>query len=269
MKETENNRIALVPDATLTDIVFEHRNKAYGAFFLRKIYGSHVTVAVMLSVALFTIALVSPKIIEKLFPNKIAEEVVTEVDLNLISLDQPKEEELPPPPPPPPMEEPPKIAMSEFLEPEVAPDEQVKKDPPKNEEMINPGTMDQDGDPNLEEPVDFGTGDGRIEGPADEIFMYVEEYPEHLNGDVNDFINKNIRYPVKAQNAGIEGRVYVEFVIGTDGTVIDAKAVKGIGFGCDEEAVRVIKLTKWTPAKQNGKPVKLKRIVHIIYKMPE
>ena len=88
-----------------------------------------------------------------------------------------------------------------------------------------------------------------------EIFGMVEEMPSFPGGEVKlvEYIAKNLNYPQEAIEKGIEGRVFVGFIIDVDGSVTDVKLLRGLGGGCDEEAIRVIKsLPKWRPAKQNG-----------------
>lgn len=97
------------------------------------------------------------------------------------------------------------------------------------------------------------------------VFMVVENPPSFPGGDKAriDFLVKNLVYPKHAREAGIEGIVYVTFVIETDGIVSNIEILRGIGGGCDEETVRVIKLMpKWIPGKQNGKEVRVQ------YNMP-
>lgn len=106
---------------------------------------------------------------------------------------------------------------------------------------------------------------------ADQIFTIVEEQPSFQGGGNAAFlkwVGENLDYPSQAQRMGIEGRVYVQFVIEKDGTITDVKAIKGIGAGADEEAVRVIKSApKWTPGKQRGKPVRVRMILPIMFKL--
>ncbi|MFN0048440.1 MAG: energy transducer TonB, partial [Cytophagales bacterium] len=90
--------------------------------------------------------------------------------------------------------------------------------------------------------------------------------PEFAGGTLamQKFIASNIKYPRVASQQGLEGRVIVTFVINGQGEVTNAEVVKGIGGGCDEEAIRVIKmLPKWKPGKQNGRPVSVKFTVPI------
>lgn len=97
------------------------------------------------------------------------------------------------------------------------------------------------------------------EEPTDEIFLVVEEsaQPKGGMGAFYKFLAENIKYPKKARKMGIEGRVIVEMVVGKDGSLTDLKVLKGIGGGCDEEAIRVLKTApKWIPAKQRGRAVR-------------
>jgi protein TonB len=94
----------------------------------------------------------------------------------------------------------------------------------------------------------------------EKIFTFVEEYPEFPGGDkaLREFILNNLNYPEIARKTGITGTVYVQFVVEKDGSISDVKVVRGIGGGCDEEAVRVVKsMPKWKPGKQRGMPVRV------------
>ena len=90
---------------------------------------------------------------------------------------------------------------------------------------------------------------------ASEIFTFVEQMPE-FSGDLNKYLSENIRYPAEALKNDIQGRVVVKFVVREDGSITDSKVIRGIGSGCDEEALRIVNsMPKWKPGKQNGKPV--------------
>jgi len=94
----------------------------------------------------------------------------------------------------------------------------------------------------------------------DEIFTIVQDMPSFPGGDgaMLSYLGKNIKYPTLAKESGIQGTVYVTFVVEKDGRVSDVKVLRGIGGGCDEEAIRVVKsMPRWTPGKQRGKPVKV------------
>ncbi len=93
-----------------------------------------------------------------------------------------------------------------------------------------------------------------------EIFTVVEESPAYPGGDEARirFLQENIQYPQMARESGIQGTVYVTFVVEKNGNVTDVRVLRGIGGGCDEEAIRVIKaMPKWNPGKQRGKPVRV------------
>ncbi|HEY5826457.1 MAG TPA: energy transducer TonB [Cyclobacteriaceae bacterium] len=109
-----------------------------------------------------------------------------------------------------------------------------------------------------------------VKEEVDEIFTIVEE-PASPKGGMPAFykyVGEKIKYPAQARRMGIEGRVFVEFVIGKDGSISEVKAVKGIGAGCDEEAVRIIQSApNWTPGKQRGKSVKQRMVLPITFKL--
>jgi len=103
-----------------------------------------------------------------------------------------------------------------------------------------------------------------------EIFGIVETMPMFRGGEQKlfEFIGNNVVYPQEAIDAGIEGRVFVEFYIERDGTVCDARVLRGIGYGCDEEALRVVGLMpKWYPGKQRGKTVRVRYTLPINFKL--
>ena len=105
---------------------------------------------------------------------------------------------------------------------------------------------------------------------VDEIFTIVEE-PATPKGGMAAFykyVNDKIKYPPQARRMSIEGRVFVEFVVNKDGSISDVKAVKGIGGGCDEEAVRVVQsCPSWSPGKQRGKAVKQRMVLPITFRL--
>ncbi len=122
------------------------------------------------------------------------------------------------------------------------------------------------------EPRDYST---KIEEPeeevVDEIFVIVENFPEPVGGMMAfyEYVQKNMDYPNRARNMSVEGKVFVQFIVFPDGSLRNIKAIKGIGAGCDEEAVRVIKESpvEWLPGKQRGVPVKVKMVLPITFKL--
>jgi len=124
-------------------------------------------------------------------------------------------------------------------------------------------TFDQAGQENQ-------VGMDTVKIPSDEIYMEVDVAPEPLGGMPTffEYIAKNLKYPSDAREAGIEGKVFVQFVVDTDGKITEVKAVRGIGYGCDEEAVRVISGSdKWKPGMKDGKVVKVRMILPITFKL--
>ena len=165
-------------------------------------------------------------------------------------LDIPPTEQPPPPPP--------KIQQPEIIE---VPDE---------EEIEEEIEVDLDVEITEEEVIEEIAFDEPEEEKADEIFLIVEEdaIPDGGMSAFYKYVLKKIKYPSTARRMGIEGKVFVEFVVEKDGTLTSIKAVKGIGAGCDEEAVRVIKShPKWIPGKQRGKAVKQRITLPIAFQL--
>ena len=111
-----------------------------------------------------------------------------------------------------------------------------------------------------------------VEEEIDEVFTVVESYPEPKGGmqAFLKYLYENIEYPKKALRARVDGKVFVQFVVDKDGTLTNLEVIKGVGMGCDEEAIRVLKASpKWNPGKQRGRAVKVKRVLPIIFKYKE
>jgi protein TonB len=105
---------------------------------------------------------------------------------------------------------------------------------------------------------------------VEEIFTIVEDPASPIGGMTAfyKYVGDKIKYPPQARRMGVEGRVFVQFVIDKDGTITEVVAVKGIGAGCDEEAVRILQgAPKWKPGKQRGKPVKQRMVLPITFKL--
>lgn len=113
----------------------------------------------------------------------------------------------------------------------------------------------------------------KVEEPkedVDEIFTIVEETATPKGGMAAfyKYVGSKLKYPSQATRMGVEGKVFVEFVINRDGTIVDVRVVRGIGAGCDEEAVRVVQSSPpWNPGKQRGKPVRQKYTLPIQFKL--
>ncbi|MFP4089206.1 MAG: energy transducer TonB [Cyclobacteriaceae bacterium] len=108
---------------------------------------------------------------------------------------------------------------------------------------------------------------------VEEIFMIVEDYPEPVGGmqSFYEYVATHLEYPAIARANSISGKVFIEFIIKSDGTMKDIKVLKGIGGGCDEEAVRVIKAStaevKWNAGKQRGVPVNVKMVLPLTFSL--
>ncbi len=104
-----------------------------------------------------------------------------------------------------------------------------------------------------------------------EIFEVVEEMPEYPDGGMTglmQFLSKNIKYPAIAQENGVQGRVSVQFVVNTDGSIVNATVVRGVDPYLDKEALRVVNaMPKWKPGKQRGKPVRVKYTVPVMFRL--
>lgn len=94
------------------------------------------------------------------------------------------------------------------------------------------------------------------------------EFKEGGKAKFKEWVKSNIDYPKKAKMMGIRGKVYVECIVNRDGSISDVKVIKGLGFGCDEEAIRLIEATSymWDPAQKDGKPVRQKMIRRVVFK---
>ena len=103
-----------------------------------------------------------------------------------------------------------------------------------------------------------------------EIFQIVEEMPAFPGGEAKlmEYVGKNIKYPQIARETGIQGRVFIGFVVEPDGSVSNVKLLRGIGGGCDEEAMRVVKnMPKWKPGKQRGKAVRVQYMLPVNFRL--
>ena len=256
---------------TLDDIVFENRNKEYGSYYLRQNFSKYLTRATIIGTSIFALLLGGSFAFTKLSQEAREREVL--VDLSATNLDEEKPEEVievPEELPPPPLEEPPpEVAEIKFLPPEPKKDEEVKiEEPPPPAEKIEVAAISNK---NVEgeavknvfapPPPPKEVAVVKVEKAAEEeIFIGVEQQPEFPGGEseMRKFLGKNVQYPAAATRANVSGRVTVQFVVEKDGSIGAVKVLKGIGFGCDEEAIRVVKsMPKWNPGKQNGKPVRV------------
>ena len=255
--------------ADVLDIIFDGRNKEYGAYDLRKTYNKRMVTALVGTAALLALIFLGYFLANTLKPkdNK-TEMIVQDVQLEEVKKEDPKNE--PPPPPPPPKPEPPKVEMAKFTPPKIVKDEEVKEDekPPEVEKLEETkiGTINQEGikDEGIVAPPASDEGKGVVEAPKkveedwDKTFTKVEIESEYPGGTSawQRYLNKSLRYPQDAIDNEVQGTVVVQFIVDKEGVVSDVEAISGAS-ELRDEAVRVIKKSgKWTPAVQNGRQVK-------------
>ena len=166
---------------------------------------------------------------------------------------------------------------------EVPPTEQLPPPPPKIEqpqivEVPDETEIEEDLEIDMDTETDVTETVTEVIAPVIEepkedpntIFTVVEETAAPIGGmsAFYEYVGKKIKYPAQAKRMGIEGKVFVEFVIEKDGSITDVKAIKGIGGGCDQEAERILaSAPKWKPGKQRGKPVRQKMVLPINFKL--
>jgi protein TonB len=162
--------------------------------------------------------------------------------------------EQPPPPPPPPIEQP--IIQEIPDEVEIEDKIEVNFDVDVKETTVIQEVVISEAAP--------------VEEKADVIFDVVETQPNPPGGmsGWNEYLSKNLKYPTQARRMGVEGTVIVVFVVNTDGSIQDVEVLRGIGGGCDEEALRVVSAApKWEPGKQRGRPVRTRMRLPIRFKL--
>lgn len=273
----ETNKIL---SADFLDILFDGRNKQYGAYELRKGYTSRLVKALV-----GTLAVTGLLFFATLFANS-NKDKVTKIEATDITLEEVKQEEKkpepPPPPPPPKMPEPPKVEIAKFTPPKIVEDEKVKEDekPPEVEkiEEAKIGTINQEGikDEGIVAPPVEAKGTGEVVAPKvveedyDKVFTKVENPAEFPGGQDawRRYLERNLQYPDAAQENGTQGVVRVQFVVDREGNISEVTALNNPGDGLAEEAVRIIKKgPKWKPAEQNGRKVIYRHIQAITFRL--
>jgi periplasmic protein TonB len=239
---------------SLEDLVFKKRNKEYGSYYLRKNYRRYITISMIAGLLLLSGAVAYPLISAYMNKSRLIREKEKTVSAEMMNI--PKEELPPPPPPPPPPEA--LVEKVKFTAPVVVEDTNIES-----------GLMTQD---DLSaKPAEAPSEEVEIEIVEEkpqvieqkveaEIFTVVEEQPAYPGGEEArmKYLQENIKYPEEAKELGIQGRVFVTFVVEVDGSITDVRVLRGIGGGCDEEAVRVVRgFPKWVPGKQRGVPVRV------------
>ncbi|MBA4322468.1 MAG: hypothetical protein C0408_06570 [Odoribacter sp.] len=250
------------------DIIFENRNREYGAYLLRKGYNLNVVISILVASLIVSFFVVFPYLQALGGKNDDGQGIRHRyVEVKMERMEPPKEDIIIPPaadPPPPntqaniryvapvvvdtvlPMEKP---------QPSVA---EVQDSNPSNDQLLVSGTGNPD------ELITGQEGD-----TSDEPFMIVEVTPTFKGGDIEkfrDWIQKRTNYPQIAQDNGIQGKVFLTFVVERDGSVSNVKVVKGVDKILDDEAVKAIEASpKWSPGLQRGRPVRVRFFIPLVF----
>ena len=258
------------------ELVFANRNKEYGAYELRQHSADTTVKAMGITFLSITAAFIAGSILFK--PDVNISPVITPDALKLTKVDiitPPKKEEIKQPESAKPMK------STKFLVPVVTAGPVVETPPDVSKIVgaVGPQTVDDPGDISVPEnlPENAGTGTSAVEAtPKIDNTIYgktgVDVMPEPEGGAAGwtKFLQKNLRYPGQASDAGKSGNVWVSFVVEKDGQISNLTVDKGAGYGMDEEALRVLKLSKkWKPGKQNGQPVRVKYTLPLNFVLSE
>ena len=279
----ESNKIL---QADFLDILFEGRNKEYGAYELRKTYNKRITRALLTMIGIFIVFFLTSLLANDNDKNK-NKIVVQDVQLEDIKKQEEKKPE-PPPPPPPPKQEPPKVEIAKFTPPQIVKDEQVKpEDEIKEVEKLEDtkiGVINQEGikDEGLVAPPVEDKGTGVVEAPKkveedyDKVFTKVEKeakFPGGLDG-WKRYLERNLNANVAADDGAPIGNysVKVQFIVDKTGNISNVQAVDKPKAcpSCGPEAEKVIKRgPKWEPAVQNGRNVIYQAIQFVTFQVAE
>jgi len=254
-----NNVLALARN----NMVFEGRHHDYGAFVLRKEYVRRLLMAVVGSVLFLGIAVSLPMIVAALSGDETVQSEKKIVDVNMELFEEEKEEEPEEIKEPEPIEQP-KIETVQFVAVEAA-DEPVEEPPPTQTDVAETvvSTTTQAGeqvDAPPPPPVEEETFD----------LAAVQEQPEFPGGmeKMYEFMNRTQKYPDMEYEAGIQGKVFVQFVVAKDGSIEEAKVLRSVSDGLDKEALRLVKsMPRWNPGKMGGKPVKCRFNLPVVFKL--
>ncbi len=269
-----NNFLPALHRAAFNDIIFEGRNKAYGAYELRLIYPRHLKRAVAVMLLLSAALAVGPAVLGYFQPAELIKTKAPVVDEKpRVFTDVPVFEQ-PTPPPAQPVPSTPQVATTAFVKPVIVTDPTPVADASlttmeQANAAVNIGARTAEGVDAPAAPVEAPVVAPATENP-DVVFVTAEVLPAYPGGNAEllRYVALHTKYPPLALRNSIEGRVYVRFVVDETGQVVNPVVVKGIGGGCDEEAVRVLRtLPRFVPGQQNGRPVKVYFNIPITFTM--
>ncbi|MFZ4057481.1 MAG: energy transducer TonB [Ferruginibacter sp.] len=267
--------------ADILDIIFDGKNKEYGAYELRKTYNGRLSKALIVTVSVVLLAFLG-----SVFATMISKKSAETIEVVDTQLAEVKKNDAPPPPPPPPpppkAPPPPEINQIKFTPPKIVKDEEVKDDEKieeiKDDQVISTKTVESDNkDQIVQAPVE-DKGTQVVEAPKsdeeDKVFTKVEVEASFPGGDAawGRYLSKTLNPNVPVDNEAPPGkyRVEVRFIVSKDGSISDVQAVTSHGYGMEAEAIKVIKRgPKWEPALQNGRHVNAYRSQPIVFNVEE
>ncbi|MET7001576.1 energy transducer TonB [Chitinophaga defluvii] len=266
------------------DILFDGRNKDYGAYDLRRRYDKRVRNAILGTTAIALLFVGSYVVNNHLMASEMHVRIKPDVILRPMAELPPPETKVIPPPPPPPAAAAPVKSTIRVTTLAVVPDDKVppEEEPPKNSDIGNKAiglsnTIGDDVNGVESDLLTSGTGTGVVTVPEpvdkDKVFIFVEISPSFPGGQeaLKKYLSKNTRFPHVAQKNGVSGTVFIQFVVDYEGNIKDVKTVGAHkGAGLEEEAMRVVKsMPKWKPGRQNGQNVSVQFNLPINFRLQE
>ncbi|MEI6582506.1 MAG: energy transducer TonB [Chitinophagia bacterium] len=267
--------------ADVLDIIFDGRNKEYGAYDLRKTYNKRLRNALLATIGICVLLFVLSIIANSAGKEK--QQVMVQ-DMSLENMKNEEKKPEPPPPPPPPKQEPPKVEITKFTPPKIVKDEEVKPDEEIKEveklEDTKIGTINQEGakdDGLVAPPVEKSTGvveAPKVEEDYDKVFTVVQIPAEFPGGPSawTRYLERNLNSNITSDNGAPPARytVVIAFTVSKTGDISDVVAENDPGYGTKAEAIRVItKGPKWKPAVQNGRNVIYRHRQSIVFQVSE
>ncbi|MEP7322511.1 MAG: TonB family protein [Saprospiraceae bacterium] len=272
---------------SIDDILFEGRNKDYGAYALRGLYNKNMVKGILFAILIFFLLIQFPTILRYIYG-------VLPADPGLMEMKEIVLEEAPPIdprkalPPPPKVIVHPKLDQIKITNPDVKKDIEIKeKEPILDDKNVKSDVVDSLKE-NTEDNTTTGIGEGKGKddngsltsatgSSTNEIYNVVEEAPRFPGCEIyptlqdrqfcaaqklKQYLNRNIHYPENARKTGVQGRCIISFVVEKDGSISNARIIDDIGSGCGEEALRVVNSMNamnelWRPGKQRGNPVRV------------
>ena len=254
------------------DIVFEGRNKIYGAYYLRHLHNRNMVIAIFGAIAFLVLTVNTPYFLKLLKGTSLA--MVEDIKDRYVFLEPPPmKAHVPTVAQQPAVTQPSAQQQRQNVSPSVEPDHNVTNEilPPTTGELeennTGPETING-GSGQMDPGSNEGSGSGEeIVTPSEPEapIFFAQQMPEFPGGekDLFAFLYSNLKYPALARENGISGRVVIQFIVSKEGKIYGAKVIKGIGGGCDQEALRAVNaMPDWRPGKHNGKPV------DVIYTLP-